>query len=343
MAAPANRRTLVRGALALVAVAALALVATAVALAAFAARADHSGEIVTAVPDFTAPAITATAVGKSAGGATGFVKQGGSYYAYAAVAADTGNPPSGIASVKANVETLTTGQAAVAMEAGSFPAGGSTYNYRAGPLTANATLAEGAKSFAVTSADVAGNTKAANGAVTVDNTPPQAADIQTTNAGTNGLAEQNDTVVYTVSEPVEPESILGGWSGTATNVVVRIYDNGLLGLPLGDDELVVYNAANTAELPLGKVDLGRGDYVSGLLGGQITFGASGTASKMTMSGNTVTIVLGTYAAVGLVVGRSTAAGTGTMTWTPVATPIDRAGNVMSTAPATEAGPADRDF
>ena len=110
--------------------------------------------------------------------------------------------------------------------------------------------------------------------------------MQTTNAGTNGLAEQSDTLVLSFSEPVEPESILAGWSGAATNVVVRVNDNGLLGLPAGNDAVQVWNAANSAALPLGTVDLGRSDYVAGLLGGNVRFGASGTPSTMTMSGNT---------------------------------------------------------
>ena len=75
------------------------------------------------------------------------------------------------------------------------------------------------------------------------------------------------------------------------NVVVRLTDNG----PLDDDRVEVYNAANTARLPLGVVDLGRGDYVRATIGfGSVYFGATGTPSTMTISGNTVTIVLGTY-------------------------------------------------
>jgi hypothetical protein len=338
--APASRRTLVRGAATLTAVAALALVAIPAALAAFSARAESPGNEVNAAPDFRAPAITATALGKTAGGATGFVKQGGSYYVYASVTADTGNPATGIASVKANVEAVTAGQTAVALAAGSFPAGGANYNYRAGPLTADNPLAAGAKPFTVTATDGAVNANTANGSATADNTAPQATDVQTTNAGTNGLAEQNDTIVFTVNEPVESESILVSWSGSATNVVLRVFDNGALGL--GNDTLQVFNSTNTTLLPLGTVDMGRADYVTGLLGGAITFGVGATPSKMTMSGNTVTIVLGTYAAAGLAI-RTTALGTATMTWTPVATPFDRAGNLMSTTAATESGPADKDF
>ena len=85
------------------------------------------------------------------------------------------------------------------------------------------------------------------------------------------------------------------------------------------------------------------NYVSGLLGGSVYFGSTGTASTMVMTGNAITITLGTYQAESILVARGTAAGVGTMVWTPVATPFDRAANVMSTTPATESGTADKDF
>jgi hypothetical protein len=323
------------------AVAALALIAIPAAFAAFAAQAQNEGDVVTAAPDFTPPAISATVVAKTLGGATGFVRKGGAYYAYANVATDTGNPASGIATVKANLAELTAGQGEAALTAGTYSAGGVSYNYRSAELTSSAN--EGVKTYSVTATDNAGNARMVEGSATVDNTVPAATDVQTANAGTNGLAEQGDSISFTFSEPIEPASILSGWNGSATNVVVRMVDNGLLGLATGNDALQVYNAANSALLPLGVVDMGRGDYVAGLLGGTITFGASGTASTMTMSANTVTVTFGTYAAVGLLVGRTTAGGAGTMTWTPVATPYDRAGNVMSTTAAAESGTGDRDF
>ena len=318
------------------AIALLALIAIPAALAAFGAKTQNEGDVVTAVPDFTPPAITATVAAKSLGGVTGYVRKGGGYYVYANVAADTGNPASGIATVKTNAAELTSGQTEAALVAGTYTAGGVSYNYRSAELTATATI-EGSKAYTVTSADKAGNTRTIGGTAIVDNVIPTATNVGTTNVsgGTNGLAEQGDTVVFTFSEPIDPQSILTGWNGTSTPVVVRLVDNGLLGLPSSNDELFVYNSTNATQLPLGAVNMGRGDYVAGLLGGQINFGASGTASTMVMSGNTVTITLGTYAGVGLLVGRTTAAGTGTMIWTPQATPYDRAGNVMSAATATQ--------
>jgi hypothetical protein len=300
------------------------------ALAAFTASSENGGDIVTAASDFRAPQVTAVAIAKSVGGASGFVKQGGSYFVYANVAADTGKPASGIATVTVDVRTVTTGSTAVALTAGS--------------LSADAVLAAGTKAFTVTATDKALNSASLEGAVTIDNTPPAATDVQTTNAGTNGFAEQGDSIVFSFSEPVEPESILAGWTGTATPVVVRLIDNGLLGLPLANDAVQIYNAANSTVLPLGTVDLGRGDYAAGLLGGNAKFGATGTTSTMTMNGSTVTVVLGTFSTTALVgPERTTAGGTGVMSWTPVATPFDRAANTMSTAAAGESGGADKEF
>jgi hypothetical protein len=227
------------------------------------------------------------------------------------------------------------------LSAGAFTAGGVSYGFRSAELTSNQTV-EGAKTYSVTATDKAGNPKTVNGTATVDNVVPTAFDIQTTNVGTAGLAEQGDKIVYTYSEPIDPQSILAGWNGTATSVVVRIVDNGILGLPTGNDELFVYNAANTAALPFGAVSMGNGEYVAGLLGGRIEYGSTGTASTMTMSGNTVTMKLGTYSAVGLLVGRQTAANAAAMVWMPVAVPYDWAGNLMSTATATQS-PAKKNF
>jgi hypothetical protein len=165
--------------------------------------------------------------------------------------------------------------------------------------------------------------------VIVDNTAPTAADIQAANkaGSTAGKPELGDTVTYTFSEPIDPHSILANWTGAATNVVVRISN-------ATNDPLTVYNAANTTQLPLGSVALGRNDYVTA----NATFGASGTASTMVQSGNSITITLGTASA-----GPTTAASTGSMIWTPSASAYDRAGNAETTTARTETGSADKEF
>lgn len=334
------RRSVTLAVLLAAAVPAAALLGVPLAVAAFSSATVNSGNVIKAAPDFRAPVVGTVVIGKSLGGATGFLKQGAKYFVYANVAADTGNPASGTKAVSADVAGVTTGSSAVTLVAGTYPVAATTFNYRSAELTANGTIAEGAKAFTVTATDNAGNAAVANGSVAIDNTAPKAADVQTTNVGggTNGLAEQNDTLVLSFGEPVDPTSILSGWDGGATSVTLRVNDNGLLGS--GNDSVQIYNAANNAVLPLGTIDLGRNDYAGGLLGGNYRF----LSSTMSMAGSVLTVALGTYNSTIIVdPGRVTAGGVGTAAWTPVTTVFDRAGNALSATAPTESGGADKEF
>jgi hypothetical protein len=301
-------------------------------LGAFVSETQTTGSF-TAAPDWTAPTATPR-IQKAEGRTTGFVRTGGSYRVYAGIS-DTGNPASGVASGSADVTALTAGQSAVALSAagGPFSVEGVSYGYRSAPLTVSA--GAGATTYAVTSTDVAGFSRVQAGfAVTVDNTPPVATDVQTTNTGVAGRPEINDTITFTYGEAVEPASVLAGWDGSATDVVVRITDGGL-----GADRLSIRNAANTAVIPLtlgtAHVSLGSLLYVTA----DIDFGATGTRSRMAMSGSTITVTLGTPSATL----STTQLLTTTMTWTPATTPTDRAGNPTAAAVATETGAGDVDF
>lgn len=275
--------------------------------------------------DTTPPTVANSVISKTTPYIPGYIRQGGTYYVYANVT-DAG---SGVATVTANVSTVTTGQTAVALVAGSYTIGGVSYNFRSASVTANATLAEGAKAYTITATDAAANAVTQGGfSVTVDNTRPTGTNVQTTNAGVAGQPGLGDTVTFTFSEQMGPESILAGWTGAATNVVVRITQAG------GGDQVTVRNAANTAVLPLGTVNLVGTNYVTATR----DFGATGTASSMVQSGNTITVTLGT--ASGAVGTQATA---NNMVWTPSATATDRAGNTCQTTNATEATPLDIDF
>jgi hypothetical protein len=300
--------------------------------AAFTAKGSNAGNSVSSAADWDPPTASSSAIGKTQGGIPGFIHQGGIYNVYANVT-DSGRPASGIASVTANIATLTTGQTAASLAVGTFPIGVESDNYRTANLTANAVLTAGAYTYSLTSTDKSGHARTQSGySVTVDNTAPTASDIQTTNKSGNiaGRPEIGDTVIFTFSEQIDPNSVLAGWSGASTNVVTRIDNNALS----PDDRLEVYNAADTAQLPLGTVDLGRTDYVSA----SATFGATGTASAMTQSANTITIVLGTASA-----GPTTASSTGAMIWSPSASAFDRAANAETLTTKTETGTADKDF
>ena len=222
--------------------------------------------------DMQAPTVSGSVIAKSQGGTAGFVKQGGTYRVYANVS--DGAAGSGVATVTANVNTVTTGQTAAALTSGSYTVGGTTYNYRSAQLTASNPLAAGAKAYTITAADSAGNGGTQGGfTVTVDNTAPTGTNIQTTNVagGTTGQAETGDIITYTFSETMDPESILAGWTGGGTAVTLRLIDGGA-----GNDTVQIWNAANTAQLPLGSVNLARTTHVTAT----VTF----TNSTMTQSG-----------------------------------------------------------
>jgi hypothetical protein len=334
-----RRRRALRGFTFAVCLAVLALAGDGFTLAAFTSTTESPGNQVTAAPDFLAPVVTASVAGKSAGGTPGFVKQGGTYFVYANVT-DDGNPPSGAGTVTADVSNLTSGETAVALAAGSFSAGGVSYGFRSAELTANAVLAAGSKSFSVSATDTAANGPgSASFSVTVDNTAPSGSDVQTANAGsTAGTAETGDTLTYTFSEPIDANSVLSGWTGSSTSVVVRLINGGLL--PTSADSVQVWNAANNAQLPLGTITLPSGTYVGGTSATDAAlFGATGTASTMVMSGSAITITLGTAsgeaASLGLLAGG--------MSWVPSATATDRAGNATSTTTVNETGAADTEF
>ncbi|MCW3014650.1 MAG: hypothetical protein JWO02_1742 [Solirubrobacterales bacterium] len=300
--------------------------------AAFGQHTGSTGNVLVAVPDFVAPQATAAVIQKTEGGTPGYIRQGGTYRVYANVT-DSGNPASGVASATANVSATTPAQTAAALSAGAFTIAGQSYNERSASLTVNATLAATTYTYALTLSDVAANTRAQTGfPVIVDNTAPTASDVQTANKTGNTVRkpELGDTITFTYSEPIDPNSVVSGWTGSATNVVVRI-DNDVIG---SNDAVTVYNAANTAVLPFGTVYLGRNDYVSS----SARFGTSGTPSTMTLSGNAISVTLGTATT-----GPRTAASSGTMFWLGATGATDRAGNTVSAGLVTEPGSSDGEF
>jgi hypothetical protein len=160
----------------------------------------------------------------------------------------------------------------------------------------------------------------------VDNYAPTASDIQIANAGaTVGRPEQNDTITFTYSEQMSTTSILAGWNGASTAVTVRINNN------TNNDQLEIWNAANTARLPLTNTFVTlNGNYVTA----NTVF--NGT---MVQSGASITITLGSLAS-GAVRTENTA---GALSWPSSATATDLAGNACSGNTVTESGAGDVDF
>jgi hypothetical protein len=310
---------------ALVSVASLAMASATIGgtQGAFAGQADEGANTITAASDFRGPTVSQVAIGKSTGSATtGAIRPSATYRVYANVT-DVGTPPSGTASVTANVAAVTAGQTAVALVAGSYTAGGVTYNYRSGVLTAGA-LPNGPQSFSFTAVDAAANATTANGSVTIDTTAPAPTGISAS-GGIAGRPEVGDTMTLNYSDIMDPNSLLAGWDGSPLTVQAGFRNQA------GGDRFEVWNSALTTQVAFGTISMGRNDFTTGTLGF--------AGSTMTMSGSTVTIVLG-----GTISGAvTTVGGTGTMVWTPSAAATDRAGNAISTAAFNEPAPADRDF
>ncbi|HEY3729321.1 MAG TPA: hypothetical protein VGL51_19240 [Solirubrobacteraceae bacterium] len=286
-----------------------------------------------AAADFVAPTATAAAVGRSTAYLTGYINQGATYYVYANVT-DAGNPASGTATVTANVSSLTPSDTAVPLTPGTYTAGGTPYNYRSAALTAASGLTAGSQSYTITSTDHAANSGTQSFTTIVDNTPPTAVDVQSTNVsgGTVGRLEKGDTFTLTYSGTMDPYSILAGWTGATTPVAVALVDGG----GSSTDYLQVYTSDSTPtnldQIPVGTIYLNSSNYLHA--GTFVTFGVAGSAvpSTMTSNGVSITVVLGT---------ASTTPATNpirsAMTWSPSTEATDIAGNHTTAATATQSG------
>ena len=291
---------------------------------AFAGETSANGNIITAMPDFRGPTISRVAIGKNtaAQSATGFLRSLGTYRVYAQVT-DVGTPPSGTSTVTADVANVTAGQTSVALTAGSYTAGGQTYNYRSAVLTA-AALANGPQGFTVTATDAAANVSNQGGSVTIDNIVPAPTNMSAS-GGIAGRPEVGDVMTLTTNDTLDSFSLLPNWTGAATSVQVRIVQQG------GGDRLQVWDSAGTTQVAFGTINLNRNDYTNSTL--------SFNGSTMTQSAGAITLTLGAP-----VVGTVTTVGAAAvMAWTPNVVVTDRAGNAITAAAFNEPGPNDLDF
>jgi hypothetical protein len=313
----------------------VALVAAApAALAAFTSTTSAANTVATAA-DWTAPSVSSTVIAKTTGYLAGSIKQGGTYYIYANVA-DSGNPASGISTVKTDVSAVTSGQTNLTLTAGTYSVNGVSYNYRSASQTAGSPLS-GTKNYTITSTDALAYSNLQTGySVALDNTAPTATGIATgnTGGGNQGLAEAGDTITFTFSEQIDPQSIQAGWTGASTNVTVEFQDGGCLLVLCGSDSFTIPG------LPFGTVDLASAGYYGCTVIGIVCdkTPASFVNSAMVASANTITITLGT---------RSGGSGSfndvgsnNDMAWDSTTTPYDAAGNAASGNIFTE---TDNDF
>jgi hypothetical protein len=308
--------------------------------AAFVVPTSNPANSFSAHPDWRPPTVARAAVVKAEGGIPGFVRAGGSYTVVASVADDpSSKPASGVGAVRSDVSALTAGATALPLPASASTVGGQTYTHRSAATAVAAGRAATTYSGSVTASDAATpvNTAAAFPfAVEVDNIAPTRTSATIANGGVPGRIDAGDTITYAWSEIIDPTSVLTGWDGTAIDVTVQVVNqNGGVG-----DNINIRNAANTADLQLGNLEMRIRDYVTGvtLFGGP----ANGTRSRMAWNATTGTVVvtLGPPDTPGTVTQNGTQ--TSSYIWRPDVV-FDRAGNLSNTTAYTEPGGADRDW
>ena len=205
----------------------LALTATG-AVAAFNAITSNPGNDFGTQADFDKPQVQAATIQMDpVAGKPGNVRNPSNYYVYADIVNDDGTPAAetAIASVLADVSTLTAAQSAASMTAGSYTVGTTTYNYRAGPFAVDGGVTEGSKAYEIAATDSA--TPSANSGtdsftVSVDNTMPAAA--------TSIIAKPGDEAEDGTANDLRAGYIRRGNSGGRYHVYANVADVGPAGI-----------------------------------------------------------------------------------------------------------------
>jgi hypothetical protein len=163
----------------------------------------------------------------------------------------------------------------------------------------------------------------------IDNTGPNASDVQAANGGTAGRIDAGDSITFTWSEPMAPASILAGWDGSATAARVFV-DNNVQG---NNDAIVIYNSTGATRLNLTSATALRlnANYVNN------DVWLNGTVS---MSGNNVVVSIGSLISGTINTGVTTQVD---MDWYSSNAATDVVGNPASGNTDQESGAADRDF
>lgn len=285
--------------------------------AAWSASTSSASNQLQAAPDWVAPTVTASTVALTNGKSVGTIGRNSTYYVYAN-ATDAGNPASGVATVSTNVDNLTAAASNVALTAGSYTVGGTTYAWRSDALTAGGALAGGNYTYTHQSADVVGNSRDQVGfPVAVDVTAPTAFRLSATNVagGTAGQPDKGDVITLTFSESIDPATIRAGWDGQARPVIVYVTAQG--SAKNSTTTWTLYDGDQTL-LPLGTFTGGKHLTHNST---PAVFYTAAEPSVMTLSGSALTVTLG---ALSIAPGQTTPATLATaaatdMSWNPTTT------------------------
>ena len=279
-------------------------------------------QTLTSVPDFLPPVAARAQV---VGDVPGIVYPGRQYRVYAQVA-DQGNPPAGVQTVKADVTSLG-GSAALSLAAGSFTAGGISYNYGSSAQTAPAGVTTGpTRPYGLTMTDALSQSSTQSFTVSVQpGCVPVAIDAANGTGGRVRAVDRRDVIRYTYSAPLKSTS-LSDWGLTSLVGIYLVRIDIDRRSPGAGDVITVRPLLGGTPMPLGEIDT-KANYA-----GTIDRAFNGTIALRT--GDTVVEVVvdtpipsnaPTLPQVGLT----------RMTWTPVAGVFDSFGAPCATTAVTQ--------
>jgi chitinase len=190
-------------------------------------------------------------------------------------------------------------------------------------------LTDGAYDVRAIAIDTLGNqTTSAVVSAYVNNTGPTGIDVQGSNGGVNDKLDAGDSVVFTYSTTMDPNSILAGWSGASAPIKVRVNNGGT------SDSMEFYDNTNTT--PLGLLATGTAlainiDHVTA----PSVFNAT-----IVRSGVNITVTIGSLVS-GAVNGSPK--GKNAMVWNTSSQAQSTAGKPTLPTTVTESGASDLDF
>jgi hypothetical protein len=215
--------------------------------------------------------------------------------------------------------TLTDGSSHSVSTSAAAPSGAGTVTF---PTLSTGTFVDGAVTAgALVTANTGDVSPTTSLALVRDTVAPAGTNIAGSNgaASTAKKADNGDQLAYTFSEPVDPGSVMSGWTGSSAGVSA-VFTNS------GANDTIAVTGTN-----LGSVNT-QANYVTGTL--------SCGASTMAMSGSIVTVTLGGCTPT---TAQRTNVGNTTFKWTPSATVTDLAGNAMSATVVTQSGGSQVNF
>ncbi len=139
-------------------------------------------------------------------------------------------------------------------------------------------------------------------AVRTDNRRPAAVSVDTTSSGRQpGVPEEGDVVTFRYSESLDTNSLLLGWDGSSTPVVVKVQSSrtpaasgggGNIGVSTSGSHVLWVESAAGLVVAIGRVVDYSGEVAATAASGSLEFGTTDVPSTMTQNNGSIRIELG---------------------------------------------------